>query len=254
MITSILLLAHSLVKVPFLSKVGVNKLVRDAKLHYAICHHKVVTAIKGGRKDPIETQYQRLVNAMGPQQLQQAEFDRLNRGVLVNCILKRKERQEQPVLLDHVFLEERAYVKNKLDEWMKDAKAHCDRLKNKEASQRAGTGVECSCCFDHYAIGDMVACRDKGHLFCCECLKAFAENQIYGSGNLGIDTRTKEPAHELKCFHGDGCSSGFDGACLKKALPPTTIRQLDSIQFQIRYVTHVVARVHAHNVSLRFCA
>jgi hypothetical protein len=232
----------------------VKKLVCDAKFHYAICHDKVVAAIKGGSKDPIETQYQRLVNAMGPQQLQQAEFDRLNRGVLVNCILKRKERQEQPVLLDHVFLEERAYVKNKLDEWMKDAKAHCDRLKNKEASQRAGTGVECSCCFDHYAIGDMVACRDKGHLFCCECLKAFAENQIYGSGNLGIDTRTKEPAHELKCFHGDGCSSGFDGACLKKALPPTTIRQLDSIQFQIRYVTHVVARVHAHNVSLRFCA
>ena len=126
------------------------------------------------------------------------------------------------------------YVTFKLDAWQKDAKVHYDRQKNKEASQREGTGVECSCCFDKCAIGDMVSCRDEGHLFCCDCLQAFAENQIFGAGNLGIDPETKKPALELMCFHGDGCRSGFGRACLEKALPIKTIEKYDSIQFQIR--------------------
>lgn len=85
----------------------------------------------------------------------------------------------------------------------------------------------------------MVACRDEGHLFCVDCLKSYAENQLFGQGNLGIDKATKQPALELKCFYGggggggDGCSSGFQRELLEKSLPARTLKKYDDVQCQI---------------------
>ena len=79
----------------------------------------------------------------------------------------------------------------------------------------------------------MVSCRDEGHLFCVDCLKAYAENSVFGAGNLGIDKETKQPALELKCFHSDGCCSGFNRSALEKALPESLFKKYDEIQFQV---------------------
>lgn len=156
-------------------------------------------------------------------------------GWLGNCVLRREHKgQTQPSITNETLREEVVYARGKLDSWVRDANVHLDRKKNKEASQREGTGVACSCCFDKYAIEDMVSCKDEGHLFCCDCLKAFAENHMFGTGNLGIDSLTKKPALELTCFHGDGCRSGFTRAYLEKALPQNTLQKYDIMQSQIR--------------------
>lgn len=234
----------SFVSVPFLRKTGAQQLLKAAKHHYAICHDKIVNAVRGSNQDALETQYERLLKATDPHKnLNQTEFRRLNDNgtPLAKCVMKKKRRNTHaaaPVVVAHdkILLQEIRFVQNKLDEWKRNAKSHYDRRQNQQAAQRDGTGVECPCCCDEFAIGDMVACRDEGHLFCCGCLEAFAKNQIFGVGNLGVDATTKKPNVELKCFHSDGCNSGFDRACLDKALPRATIEKYDSMQFQIRYV------------------
>jgi hypothetical protein len=100
-------------------------------------------------------------------------------------------------------------------------------------AQKDHTAVDCSCCFDGFPVADMVACRDEGHLFCIDCLKTCVEEQIFGQGNLGIDKRTKKPAHEIQCFHESGCSSGFLRALLAKALPEKTLTKYDELQFKV---------------------
>jgi hypothetical protein len=99
--------------------------------------------------------------------------------------------------------------------------------------RRAASAVECSCCFEQVPIDDMVACRDEGHLFCSTCLQTYVENQVFGNGNLGVSRETKELVLELECFHGDGCSSGFDGAFLEKALPSKVLGKLNEVQGQV---------------------
>ena len=87
-------------------------------------------------------------------------------------------------------------------------------------------------CFEQDDIDEMISCRDEAHLFCSDCLKNFAKSQIFGSGNLGIDAKTKKPTTELKCIHRDGRTSGFDATSLGKALPKKTLDKYNELQFQ----------------------
>jgi len=137
--------------------------------------------------------------------------------------------------LDEILEDEIKYVRDKLNEWMTMAEVQISRQKHKEYVDQAGTGVDCACCFDSFAIDDMVSCKDEGHLFCCDCLKHHAETLMFGAGNLGVDPMTKKPALELLCFHSDGCRSGFTRSSLEKALPTQSIEKYDTLQFQIRY-------------------
>ena len=116
---------------------------------------------------------------------------------------------------------------------MATCRARKNRENNKKIVQNNGTGVDCSCCYDAYAFQDMIPCKNEGHLFCVDCVKSFAENQIFGAGNLGVDAKSKKPALELQCFHADGCGSGFHRSYLEKALPSKTMKKYDEIQFQI---------------------
>lgn len=221
-----------------MKKHSIKQLLMEAKFHYAVAHDKILRAVKGTSpanegEDLIETQYERLMKAVSMVPLSQQEFQRLD-SLLPKCITKRKKKRDPVFAVCSTLQEEICYVTEKLKQWKKDAKVHCDRKKNKEASQRDGTAVECSCCFDKFPFLDMVSCKNEGHLFCCDCLKSYAENQIFGVGNLGVDTKTKQPAMELKCFHGDGCYSGFARDCLEKALPLKTMQKYDSLQCQIR--------------------
>lgn len=224
---------------PFLSKNGSPRVLAKFRNHYAITHDKIVTAVKGAAakagQDLEQVQYRRVLMALSGNRLDNEQTAQMVSLLKYKRIVIKNPRYKspQPLVTDSTLLDEIVYVKAKLQTWMDVARKRLDREKNRVASQRDGTGVECSCCYDEVDIGDMVACRDEGHLFCVDCLKSFAENQVFGSGNLGIDKETKQPSLELTCFHGDGCSSGFHRVCLEKALPEKVLRKYDELQFQV---------------------
>lgn len=223
---------------PFLSSHGAVCCLTKFKNHYAVCHEKVMQAIKGTGDDNV--QYDRVLAVFQGQPLDADQTSRIE-SLMVGmarrrspfCLKKTRKSIVKPLITDAVLVDELKYVGSKVREWMEIQKARQSREMNKLVSQRDGTAVECSCCFDSYPIDDMVACREEGHLFCMNCLKSFTENLVFGNGNLGIDKKTKKPALEVKCFHGDGCSSGFLRTHLEKALPPKSLQKYDEVQFQV---------------------
>eukprot|EP00543_Licmophora_paradoxa_P001793 CAMPEP_0202452932 /NCGR_PEP_ID=MMETSP1360-20130828/11035_1 /ASSEMBLY_ACC=CAM_ASM_000848 /TAXON_ID=515479 /ORGANISM="Licmophora paradoxa, Strain CCMP2313" /LENGTH=496 /DNA_ID=CAMNT_0049071901 /DNA_START=40 /DNA_END=1530 /DNA_ORIENTATION=- len=127
------------------------------------------------------------------------------------------------------------FVHSKLKKWQTSMLAYRHR---REARQRAianHTTVQCSCCFGDVAPEETIACREhpQEHHFCRDCIKQYAESQIFGSGNLGaVNPDTKLPSTELKCVHGDGCNAGFDTAVLETVLSEQTMQKYNELQFQ----------------------
>jgi hypothetical protein len=136
-----------------------------------------------------------------------------------------------PVIMDSILQAERLYVETKMKEMVRLKKLAYQRRVNKERAVKDGTAVDCQCCFDGSAIQDMIACLAEGHLFCVDCVQSYAENQLFGSGNLGVDPRTKRPSLEMLCFHGDGCTSSFHRKELEEQLPRTVMQKYDEVQF-----------------------
>lgn len=219
----------------FLSHNGAKNILLKYKYHYAVCHDKILTAVKGTGDE--DAQYDRVLEVLdGKARLQQDQIERVRQCCISSCTptLKHpRKRSYKAVVADEILLEEVRFVKSRLREWMESHRRRRQRAAAQKRAQEQGTALECACCFDSYPIDDMVACRDEGHLFCMDCLKLYTENQVFGQGNLGIDKKTKQPALELLCCHGDGCSSGFHRGCLEKALPPKTLKKYDEVQFQI---------------------
>ena len=133
---------------------------------------------------------------------------------------------------DKILLEEIGFVKKKESEWMEEVNMRLARKQNRAAAEKAGATIECPCCCFDVAVDEMIACRDEGHLFCVDCLKRFAENQIFTMGSFGVDPKTKKPATDLLCMHSDGCSSGFDIAHLRKALPDQIMAKYNELQYR----------------------
>lgn len=231
---------HLLSEFKFLSKLGAQNILQKCKNHYAVSHDKIIAAIKGTTGDE-DAQYDRLVAALdGRGRKVPSDLTERTRQICdQRCrspTLKKPRKQSFKVAVSNAILkQEIRFVKNKLLEYMETQSKRRKRLKAQEEAQKQGTAVECSCCFDSYPFDDMVACREEGHLFCSDCLKMYAENQVFGQGNLGIDKRSKQPALELLCCYGgdNGCSSGFDRHYLEKALPPKTLKKYDEVQFTV---------------------
>ena len=150
-------------------------------------------------------------------------------------LLKSRSTSCKAIVSDEILLDETRFVRDRVHDWIEAQQQRRARLARQRDAQNQGTALECGCCFDTYPIEDMVACRNEGHLFCMDCIKLYAENQIFGQGNLGIDKRTKRPALELFCCYGgdEGCTSGFDRSCLEKALPKKTLKKYDEVQFTV---------------------
>mmetsp|Transcript_14626 Transcript_14626/g.36783 ORF Transcript_14626/g.36783 Transcript_14626/m.36783 type:complete len:704 (-) Transcript_14626:53-2164(-) len=150
------------------------------------------------------------------------------------CLQKpRHKRQSTPIFpKDPVLLDEHVQYERKFREWEEKIKK---RLNSKAANKMAlenGTAVTCSCCFDDVARSECVPCKEKGHLFCKDCIVQYVESQVFGSGNLGIDKVTKKPNLELKCCEGSGCNSGFREEQLERALPPKTWQKYSEMQIK----------------------
>jgi hypothetical protein len=149
------------------------------------------------------------------------------------CLKYARKNKAAPTITHEILLQEVQYVQQKLEAFLAAGRRVKKRKLDQVQAQRDHTAVDCSCCFDGFPVADMVSCREEGHLFCIDCLKTCIEEQIFGQGNLGIDKRTKKPAHEIQCFHGDGCSSGFDRELLEKALTTKTLAKYDELQFKV---------------------
>jgi hypothetical protein len=148
---------------PFLSKTGSQKIMIKFKNHYAIAHDKILNAVKGTQaeagKDLEDVQYQRVLFAFSGSRLQDDQTKRMDELMphLKATLKKPRRSNPAPLITDMTLLDEISYVKQKLNEWMDIARQRTKRKRNREMSQRNGTGVECSCCFDEVAIDDMVA-------------------------------------------------------------------------------------------------
>ena len=221
--------AHPCLIVPYLSKAGAAAFLVQSKYHYAVAHDRILRLVKG--KGGLQEQYARVQSGAFPPSAIGSELP--PKYVIQRA--RKKSSIYHTSILDGVFKEECNYVQYKLSEWMRTTAKELLRLKQKEVCDREGTGVDCSCCCDSYPIEDMIQCKDEGHLFCCDCLKQQTETLVFGTGNLGVDPKTKKLATELLCFQGD-CSSTFSRKCLEKALPPKTMEKYDKVQFEIWYV------------------
>lgn len=218
---------------PFLSKIGASSCMSKFQNHYALCHNMLFEAVKGTGDE--STQYSRVLDSLKKKPLKDDQKDRIA-SLLNYCrspTMKTPINRRKVMITDKVLQDERQYVNSKVQEWMNAQKVREDRECNKKISQRNGTAVECSCCFDSFPFQDMVSCTNVGHLFCIDCIKAFTENLIFGNGNLGVDKESKKLAIELQCFHGDGCNSGFSRYCLQKALPTKSMEKYDEVQCEI---------------------
>lgn len=212
--------------VPYLSKAGATAFLIQSRRHYAVAHDRILQLVKG--RGGLQEQYTRVRSG--------AFFPSvIGKELPPNYVVQRARKKSSiyhTSILDGVLAEECKYVQFKLSEWILQTSKELLRLKQKEVCDREGTGVDCLCCCDSYPIEDMIQCKDEGHLFCCDCLRQQAETLIFGTGNLGVDRKTKKLAIELLCFQGD-CTSTFSRKCLEKALPYKSMEKYDKVQFEI---------------------
>ena len=221
---------------PFLSSNGVKTLLKTHQ-HYAICHDAVCRGIMDGPLatdgDRQEEQYRLLKSAMTGVHLTDEQHTRLMVGRRRTTVLHpRRSPKKAAKITNAILLKEIDYVKQKEAEWMEEVNIRLIRKQNRAAAERAGATMECPCCCFDVAVDEMIACRDEGHLFCVDCLRRFAENQIFTLSSFGIDRTTGRPATDLLCMHSEGCSSGFHVAHLRKALPEKIMAKYDELQYR----------------------
>jgi hypothetical protein len=92
-------------------------------------------------------------------------------------------------------------------------------LQNEREHAKAGTLLECQCCFSDAPVNRMIPCEGEiPHFFCFKCLKTSAETQI------GL------MKYELSCFDVSGCQAVFDRKMLKLAVGDAVMEKLESLQ------------------------
>jgi TRIAD3 protein (E3 ubiquitin-protein ligase RNF216) len=220
----------------FLSVAAAQAILLQQSQHYAKAHEVILQILKGGAKRSDEEQYQRVQTALAGKGLsndQMAALEALmpgRRKAVLKSAFNRK-RAAQPSDMDAILKEEVMYVRGKLDTFLETNRQAALRERNKNAAQAAGVDMPCGCCYDGYAIEDMVVCHRGGHLFCVDCMRHYAEQQIFGNGNLGVDSTTKRANLELRCMEGE-CTSGFSREFLQKSFSVATLRKYDELHFE----------------------
>ncbi|CAB9510225.1 protein ligase RNF216 [Seminavis robusta] len=234
-----------------LTKKGAKFFLQQSNNHYAIAFEKLVRSLTGrgdrstakaslnGTEDSEIKQYEKLTAAKKSSTIDKEQKDRMKREF--NATPKKDHFRARPAnfknsnarIKNSILTEEAAFCKRKLDLWREEIDTKVQKKVNRETAIREGTAVECGCCYDKVAMDEMVQCRIEGHLFCGECLAQYVENQVFANQSFGKDPKTREPALELLCFHGDGCSSGFDRFFLQRSLKPKVLEKYDELQSRI---------------------
>ena len=81
--------------------------------------------------------------------------------------------------------------------------------------------LTCECCYGDYPFEDMVSCSEGNHLFCGNCVKDYAKEQLYGNDRS-----------EFKCMSSDGCIGWYTDGMMKKALSPRTMANVEKHAFR----------------------
>lgn len=227
---------------PFLSSNGAKQILLAQQNHVAKAFDYICKSIQGETvskehgDDLLELQYTRMNDALVGKPLDTEQKERLAKlsSMSKTGVCRRGKagfKESQTVITDKILQEEVAYIQQTFTEWNSAAQQRLQRNRNQQAAQKNGSDVECPCCCDSFAVGDMIACRDEGHLFCVDCLLGVAKSQIFGSGSLGAGCSSK--SMELRCFHPDGCESGFAREFMQKALPRQILEKYDELQASI---------------------
>jgi hypothetical protein len=253
----------------FLSVKGATRCLAQYKFHYAVCHEKLLAAIKGDGSDTAAT-----ANTVVEDEGQNVQYDRIltmmrTRGAFLDkhqiarvltvagivptpigagsvviqpyndrdyaqVFLKnvRPKTATKKLVTDPLLVEEIKYVNAKMQKWLDAQQAARDLARQKQQAQKNGSAMECPCCCDSYPLEQMIQCRDEGHLFCHSCIVSYANNQIFGNDNLGVHKTTKKLSLELQCLQGD-CPSYFERDFLKCALSARLLQHYDSIQIKL---------------------
>ena len=252
----------------FLSKEGVKRHLALSKGRYSVCYTRICDAIAGvdgfafgtyGNKkkaaaaaaatsledDPIaeEKLHKRLRAVQAGCALTDEEIGRLRIPAPngFTATLRRSRRNYRPAdATDRVLVDEVRYASDKLAERADVVATAAERQRIHDASEKAGTTLECQCCYGDYAIEEMVSCRNEGHLFCMDCIRRYAEERVFGIGDLGSGGGGGKKsadgddegvaANDLTCMHPDGCKSTFQYKLLQKALPPKVMQKYDELQ------------------------
>lgn len=253
----------------FLSKEGVKRHLALAKGRYTLCYTRICDAIAGvdgfafgtygnNKKkataaaatsledDPIadEKLHKRLRAVQAGCALTDEEIGRLRIPAPngFTATLRRSRRSYRPAnATDRVLIDEVRHASDKLAERADIVATAAERQRIHDASEKAGTTLECQCCYGDFAIEEMVSCRNEGHLFCMDCIRRYAEERVFGLGDLGGGGGKKSPdgdddgvaardTNDLTCMHPDGCTSTFQYELLQKALPPKVMQKYDELQ------------------------
>ena len=229
---------------PFIHRNAFIRWQKEAEGHYSIVRERILDTLMGkntkappgyataasatSADDEEEKYYNEVKQLMAGSRLNTNQLHRIGS---VNTV-KRHRHVDAPNISDQILKEEVEFAHKKMSRWMEMIEERVKRRSARLDAQRAGTAVECTCCFDQVAMEEMVSC-EAGHLLCVDCLKSYAESMIFGSGNFGMDSATGKPAMALKCCHGDGCNSTFNDSFLRRVLPPKALRKYNELQFRL---------------------
>lgn len=210
----------------FLSHRDADKILRRANHHYAIAHDYVWKALIGGPTLPLQLQLDRVLSACNRGKAPQ------DRSTFPLSPLKKPRQTAATMITDATLVQEMEYVAAKCEKWIDETKKQLDRQIQKHQAEASGQAVECMCCCDTNEFSQMVSCTEGAHLFCEDCINNYAKSQVFGSGNLGMDKKTKTPALALQCCYGD-CTATFDRTFLERALDRQTLQKYDEIAFSM---------------------
>jgi len=155
-----------------------------------------------------------------PRILQEAPF--LSR---ISPILIKQPRDTQrlrpptePTLLDEINdipeLNTKKKARNDAEEEQDDGKQDEEQDKDGKDGVKDELVIECGCCYLDFSFDDMCQCND-GHLFCLNCLRSHAEENVFGKGQFQIKCLSME----------ENCEAGFSDRSLDKAIPDPAMRQ-----------------------------
>ena len=257
---------------PFITVEGIRFHLKESSSRYTLCYGRICDRLigeenlvlgGGGHRDnrgirsqdldPIaaEKLYKRLKKCIKGSNLTIEEEARLKMPPphVAKMTLKRPRKKLDPFrATDKVLIDEVQYCHYRLEERTGAALAAAEMKRTRDESERAGTTLECNCCYGDVAFEEMVACRDEGHLFCADCLRRYAEERIFGLGSLGGGGGGKgseglkvKGMYGLTCIHPDGCRSNFQYELLEKALPPKVMAKYNELQASLAVETAGVA-------------
>ncbi|CAJ1953708.1 unnamed protein product [Cylindrotheca closterium] len=220
---------------PFIRHDSINSWLKDHKGHYSLVRRQIENALSGKEENKAsseEVEYKQYL-LISEAKANKLSSPRQTRRIGAKHVLQQPRRnRKSPNISEPILQEEIRSYNLRYKEWVDTILVRRQRSEARKKSQVTGTALECSCCFDQVAIEEMVACMDEGHLFCIDCIKGYAENQIFGNGSLGTNHVTKKPSSALLCCHSSGCQSQFQDDHLLKALPKKTLEKYNELQFR----------------------